>query len=210
MGADRPARGAGCARRAGWALAVAIALGLVLPALAASAGRAEPQALIGEYIAAWKAFYPDRAFAYGDAASAAAFADYSPPRVSQWLQANEHAARGAQALLSAGDLPPATRTDLRVLAMRSRDELATWAEDRPLRQQPQWYAEQVSQALTYLLVRDQLSERARSTALVARLRGVVRLCEQGLEALVDGNALRTERALDVLAAARDFFAGGLR
>jgi hypothetical protein len=67
------------------------------------------------------------------------------------------------------------------------------------------YAEQVSQALTHLLVREQLPPAARSQALIERLRGVRRLCRLGVERLRRGNRQRTETALRTLAGSRRFY-----
>ena len=168
-----------------------------------------PAKRVAEYIAAWKAFYPSQAFGYGDAASAAAFEDFSGERVPRWLALNARIAAAAEALLGDPGLDPDTRTDLLMLAAQAADEQARWREDEPLSRQPQWYAEQVSQALTHLLVRDQLSPPAREVALLERLRGVARLCRLGVERLEGGNALRTRTALTTLAGTRSFYEGGL-
>jgi uncharacterized protein (DUF885 family) len=157
------------------------------------------------YIKAWRAFYPSRAFAYGDVAAADAFEDYSPDRLARWLRQNRETVAAAKSVLESGSLDTATRTDLSVLQAGAEDELARWVEDQPLSTQPQWYAEQVSQALTHLLVREQLPPAARSQALIERLRGVRRLCRLGVERLRRGNRQRTETALRTLAGSRRFY-----
>uniref|UniRef100_UPI003F6B010E DUF885 family protein n=1 Tax=Congregibacter sp. TaxID=2744308 RepID=UPI003F6B010E len=110
---------------------------------------------------------------------------------------------------STGVLLGDQNVDARVILAQVQNELATWREDEPLTRQPQWYAEQVSQALTHLLVREQLSEEERSEALLARLRGVARLCRLGVRSLSSGNTLRTRRALRVLAGSVEFYSSGL-
>ncbi len=177
------------------------------PAVAGTAG--SPQALVTDYIDAWKGFYPSRAFAFGDAASAASFENFEDERVTRWLDMNARTARQVEHLLNDGGLDADTRVDLQVLRAQAVDEQATWREDRPLSQQPQWYAGRVSQALTHLLVRDQLTPPARRDALLARLRGVTALCHLGVERLEGGNALRTQRALRTLAGTRTFYQGDL-
>jgi hypothetical protein len=169
-----------------------------------------PQGLVDAYIAAWTEFYPSRAFAYGRSASAANFEDYSSRRLAAWLALNELTEKHVRAQLN-GVTPPAGRQwiDLQVLGAQARDELARWEEDRPLSRQPQWYAEQVSQALTHLLVRDQLSPQERSDALAERLAGVRSLCVFAVGHLGGGTRLRTERALATLAASRSFYEKGL-
>ncbi|MFK7831616.1 MAG: DUF885 family protein [Congregibacter sp.] len=180
---------------------------LLLGAAAHSSPRAEK--LISEYIDAWRSFYPSQAFGYGDVASAASFEDFSSERVSNWLALNAAYAPQASTLMS-DKASRAFATDLAVLLAQTKDELAKWREDKPLAQQPQWYAEQVSQALTHLLVREQLTDKARSAAAIGRLQGVTRLCRAALMALKGGNAIRTARAVRTLAATRAFYDDGLR
>ncbi|MHA7815002.1 MAG: DUF885 family protein [Pseudohaliea sp.] len=186
---------------------------LALPAArAAPAGDVvyirSPEALLAHYQAAWVAFYPSEAYAFGDEASAARFEDYAPTRVEPWLAKNREVARAAAGVLASGVDDDALRLDLTVLQRAAEDELARWREDEPLTAQPQWYAEQASQALTYLLVRA-APGRARSDATVARLRGVAELAERGRGSLVRGNRQRTQTALGTLRATRAFYEGDL-
>ncbi|WOJ92197.1 DUF885 family protein [Congregibacter variabilis] len=168
--------------------------------------------LISDYIDSWRAFYPSQAFAYGDVDSAVVFEDFADSRLSDWLALNAATADSLDAILTGptGSADTALHTDALVLRSQVADELASWAEDAPLTQQPQWYAEQVSQALTHLLVRDQLSSKARSEALIARLQGVERLCQLGIASLESGNAMRTRRALRILSSSQQFYDHGLR
>ena len=179
------------------------------PATAEGDADTEAEALVSDYLSAWTAFYPSRAFAYGDRNRAAAFEDFGGRRVEDWLALNAQTASAVRALLSREDLGLQKRTDLRVLLGQAVDEQAGWAEDQPLQRQPQWYAGQVSQALTHLLVRDQLSTTARWDALAIRLQGVARLCHLGADSIVNGNLARTQRALRTLAGTRAFYADGL-
>jgi uncharacterized protein (DUF885 family) len=201
-----------CATLAAWLALAALLLARGGPVLAATdASELAAQRLIDRYIEAWADFYPSRAFAYGRLESAPFFEDYRAVRVSAWLALNRDAQAQSRAILETrGDLSPARRTDLRVLLAQTENELGNWREDEPLARQPQWYAEQMSQALTHLLVRDRLTEQARSDALLQRLLGVQRLCDQALAGLEGGNALRTRRAIGVLEGLRAFYAGNLR
>ena len=186
-----------------------VCLCLLFQAPRPSVAAETPQALVTDYVAAWKAFYPSRAFAYGDRTSAGAFEDFGGERVPDWLARNARTAEAAAVLLAEANLGLDDRTDLLLLRSQALGEQARWREDRPLARQPQWYAEQVSQALTHLLVRDQLTPAARHRALNERLRGVARLCHLGVTRLTGGNALRTRRALRTLAGTRAFFEDGL-
>jgi hypothetical protein len=170
---------------------------------------AEAEALVSGYITAWKAFYPSRAFAYGDRESAGAFEDFGAGRVEDWLALNAKTASSVRDVLSRDDLGLQARTDLQVLLAQTVDEQAGWVEDEPLQRQPQWYAGRASQALTHLLVREQLTAQERWDALLIRLQGVERLCRLGVESIEQGNPERTQRALRTLAGTRAFYAGGL-
>lgn len=175
------------------------------------AANAAAEALLARYVAAWVDFYPSRAFAYGRRESAGEFESVAAPRVEAWLATNRSVNTEARALLNVADTPTGKlATDLRIVHAKTADELANWKEDEPLRRQPQWFAEQVSQALTHLLVRDQLAPLDRSDALERRLIGVALLCEQATKTLEHGKTLRTDRALATLAAARRYYQTGLQ
>ncbi|MEM8490326.1 MAG: DUF885 family protein [Pseudomonadota bacterium] len=170
----------------------------------------QAQALIDEYVDRWRGFYPTKAFANGDVASAAAFENFDPEVVRGWLSFNDAAGSRARALLlNDARLSDNAAVDLQVLADAATNERADWDVDRYLTAQPQWYAEQISQALTHLLVREQLTAAERSRAAVVRLRGVVDLCRIAKENLREGNALRTRRAIEVLDGTRRFYEGQL-
>jgi hypothetical protein len=196
-------------RRAGGVLLLGLVLGVVGAAVrtvAAESPAASARQLIDHYIDAWRDFYPSRAFAYGDVDSAARFENYSAERVEDWLAFNEQVRRRARELHDGDGLDASLMTDLSVLQGQAIDEQANWNTDRYLSAQPQWYAEQVSQALTHLLVREQLTPAARSQAAIRRLRGVTSLCDRARRQLERGNALRTQRAIEVLEGTRGFYA----
>jgi uncharacterized protein (DUF885 family) len=164
---------------------------------------------VAAYLEAWRDFYPTRAFAYGDASRAARFEDFGDRALQAWLDLNRASEEAAENLL-ARQPSSSAGMDLRVLLTQVRRERSLWEQDRPRETQPQWYAERVSQALTHLLVRDQLDLRARSEALLQRLAGVAELCDLAIERLGEGNLMRSQRALKVLASTRSFFDEGLR
>jgi len=175
-------------------------------ALSATDAESRAQALIDDYIDRWRGFYPTQAFAYGDSRSAMHFEDFDGQRVTQWLAYNTATGEAAQALNDQGLIGDTLAVDLDHLIRQTGNEQADWQEDRYLDAQPQWYAEQISQALTHLLVREQLSPKERSRAVIERLRGVARLCGQAERFLTDGNELRTQRARQTLAGTRNFYA----
>ncbi|EAQ96616.2 DUF885 family protein [Congregibacter litoralis] len=165
--------------------------------------------LSSAYIDAWRKFYPSRAFAYGDAASARAFEDFSEARLSRWLALNKATEESLQAALSSDEsLQAKHQTDARVVLAQVQNELATWVEDQPLTGQLSVRRAGISGAHASL-VREQLSEEVRSEALIARLQGVAGLCRLGVSTLSSGNALRTRRALSVLTGSMEFYGSGL-
>ncbi|MFV0278011.1 MAG: DUF885 family protein [Parahaliea sp.] len=159
------------------------------------------------YLAQWASFYPTRAFASGKHLAAAQFEDYAPERLAQWRAFNLQAGDELAALEPADDA--ASRVDRQILARQIGRELALWEDERPLQTRPAWYAEQVTQALTYLLVNDELTLAQKREALFARLAGIRRLCELGRRELVSGNRLRSESALQSLQASAAFFRDAL-
>ncbi|RBP53570.1 DUF885 family protein [Arenicella xantha] len=171
---------------------------------------ASGQNLVDSYIEAWTEFYPSSAFAYGDVSSATSFETFTELSKNQWLAFNKMTVSQTQALLDTDSINQSLRIDLQILLAQAENELADWSEDQPLTEQPQWYAEQISQALTSLLIRDQLPAQQRSAALVARLIGIQQLCDTGIQQLSGGNALRTETAIRTLKGTREFYAGNLR
>jgi uncharacterized protein (DUF885 family) len=187
-----------------------LCLPLVLGFTAQTAAQTPGQVLVDRYVEAWVEFYPSAAFAYGDITAAAAFESFDAKTTARWLKFNKATAQRADTLLAEQAIDTSAGIDLQILLGQTQNELAYWREDQPLTEQPQWYAEQVSQAITHLLVREQLPLEVRSAALVKRLAGVQQLCDTGATMLVDGNALRIESALHTLENSRVFFAGHLR
>lgn len=164
--------------------------------------------LIQDYLDAWVAFYPSRAYADGHAPSAAAFEDYAPERLQTWIGQNTAVASAAHRLLNETALATSTALDLQVLAQQVEAELARWQQQNPPQTQPQWYSEQISQALTHLLVRA-AEGPARSAAAIRRLEGVQALCLLGTEALQQGRLGPTRSALRTLKGTQAFYQGEL-
>lgn len=198
-------------RRRGPLFRVAAVPGLVwllcMP-MAGAMPAVQVQNLVDRYLVAWTGFYPTGAFARGNAGSALRFEDYGDERLSQWLRVNRELAAEAQDL-AATALPGDAAVDLRVLRRQLAEEVAAWREDQPLQRQAGWYAGQVSQALTHVLVREQLTTDERVAALRARLLGVQRLCATGVQSLRGGGRERTRLALSSLAASEGFYRDGL-
>ena len=158
--------------------------------------QAQTQELIDAYMDQWKDFYPSSAFGEGQKSAAWRFEDFSEQRVSDWLLFNQQAEK---TLLSIpGSAPLNERVDAQVLLRKVRLELELWEQDEPLTQQPQWYTGRISEALTYVLVSDRLSQAETFKAVSTRLEGVSALCRLGIENIKNGNPARTQGALKSL------------
>ena len=165
--------------------------------------QAKSQPLIEEYIAQWKSFYPSSAFGEGDKTAAWRFEDFSTQRVSDWLSFNHKTEENLSA--TPANAPLNDRVDAQVLLRQVRLELELWEQDKPLTQQPQWYAGKISEALTYVLVSEKLSPAEKYKAVTTRLAGVEALCHLGIDNLKNGNPDRTRGALKSLQRTIDFY-----
>lgn len=186
-----------------------LAVGLCLPtANAAPVDEVAPvDELAGRYLEQWSAFYPTRAFAEGNRDAAARFEDYSAEPLARWREVNREMRDELAALPVSRDA--GARVDRQVLARQVERELALWRDDRPLQNRPAWYADQVTQALTYLLVSEGFTDAQKREAVQERLDGIRRLCELGRRELVAGNRLRSEAAIRSLDASAAFFDNAL-
>ena len=158
--------------------------------------QAQTRELIDAYMGQWKDFYPSSAFGEGQKSAAWRFEDFSKQRVADWLLFNQQAEK---TLLSIpGSAPLNERVDAQVLLRQVRLELELWEQDDPLTRQPQWYAGKISEALTYVLVSERLSQAETFRAVSTRLEGVSALCRLGIENIKNGNPARTRDALKSL------------
>ena len=162
---------------------------------------------VDHYIDRWVEFYPSAAFGQGLKPAALLFEDFSEPRVTDWIAFN----RVTEHIMSS--LPQSTplqeRVDARVLLRQVRFELGLWDEDKVLSQQPQWYVEQISDALALVLVSEKLSPTEKYSAVVNRMAGIGALVDVGIRNLRDGNPARIEVALKTLEQTTAYFENDL-
>ena len=162
--------------------------------------------LVNAYVEEWARFYPSEALSNGLKEAAWEFEDFSGNRVGEWINYNR---RTLEMLESLSDLSVNEQVDARVLRRQARRELERWVHDGALANQPSWYAEVISQALTYILVRDQFTPEEKVDAVLQRLPGVQSMCELGVVSLQDGSPERTRRAVEVLERTRTFYRDSL-
>ena len=92
-----------------------------------------------------------------------------------------------------------------MLLRQTAIELERWHYDKVLANQAIYYAELISQALTYVIVRDQFNVEEKLEILIARLRGVQALAELGLISLRNGSPQKTQRAVKILEQTISFY-----
>lgn len=172
-----------------------------------TAQASELQKLTDTYIETWAAFYPSKALSEGLKTAAFEFEDISGAKIENWLKYNRQVAAAIEA--KAAGLPLQQRINARVLQRQIKRELEFWAYDKVQINQPIWYAELISQALTYLLVGEQLTAAERARALEQRLRGIDRLCSFAIATLRNGSPERTRRSLQILERTRQFYQNSL-
>ena len=158
--------------------------------------------LVNAYIEEWTGFYPSEALSNGLKEAAWEFEDFSGNRVGEWIGYNR---RTVEMLESLSDLSVDEQVDARVLRRQANRELERWVHEEALVNQPAWYAEVISQALTYILVRDQFTPEEKVDAVLQRLPGVQSMCKLGIVSLQDGSPERTRRAVEVLERTRTFY-----
>ena len=161
------------------------------------------QSLSDSYIQAWVDYYPSSAFSEGLVSAAFEFEDFSQDKVEKWLAYNHKTIKALSSPESGLSLDE--RIDARVLLRQAKLEVERWEKEQVHVNQSIWYAELISQALTYILVREQLSSSEKARALSVRLKGVSTLCDLAIKTLQNGSPQRTERSLKVLSRTASFY-----
>lgn len=163
--------------------------------------------VVETYIEKWVEFYPSKAFSEGFKPAAGKFENFSEARVKAWLDYNHDIANRLSGALN--KLPLEEKIDAQVLLRNARMEIERWEQDRVLQQQPQWYAEIISQTLTYLLVSETLRPEEKLKAVLKRLEGIEALSRLGIRTLNNASPQKTLGALHTLDQAAVFFDGNL-
>ena len=159
--------------------------------------------LTESYVEKWIEFYPSEAFSYGHKSAAFQFENFSGNQVVDWLEFNLQTSNDITSIEAEFSLNQ--RIDARVLLRQTKLEMERWQHDDVLANQPIWYAELISQAMTYVLVREQFTSAEKIRATVQRLNGVQMLCKLGLKILRNGSKERTVRAINILERTASFY-----
>lgn len=158
------------------------------------------------YIDEWRSFYPTRALAAGDIQAAYHFEAIDAGSIQKWIDFNKE-------ILDQLDLAEATgledRIDLRLLKRQVLMEIANWETDRPHENSAALYSGLISQAMTYILARDQMDPSETMKAINSRLNGIAALCDTGMKTLKNGSPERTRRSVTMLESSAGFYETGL-
>lgn len=162
--------------------------------------------LSSRYINGWIDFYPSSAFAMGRKNSAFRFEEFSGERVKNWVKFN------TDILLEIENNKQSefdNRVDRRLLRRKVKSELMKWETDQDFRKNPSLYSGMISQALTYILVRGNLSYQEKIEAISVRLTGIQKLSLFAVKNLKSGRPAQTSRCLRGLQASASFYGNKL-
>jgi len=159
--------------------------------------------IIDDYIQEWREFYPTEAFNNGDRASAFRYENFSDKRVGKWIKFNRQTLRMIEKIKA--ELTFDDRCDADLLSRSAGLELERWVHDDVLRNSSDFYYQQITGALTYLLVRHYLTLEEKRTAVLNRLSGIRTLCHLGVYKLKDGRPTSTKESIRLFDELATFF-----
>jgi len=160
-----------------------------------------------EYVNEWISFYPSSAYASGRKKSASKFENYSSKRVSMWINFNQKILNRLKKLPKYNSLDESI--DKNLIERKVKSELYKWKKDKAHLNSPLTYAGLISQALTHILVREDLEKSNKLEAVKARLEGIIRLCKNGIKQLKDGKPSDTGKSLFILKKTKKFYLNNL-
>lgn len=165
------------------------------------------EVLARDYIQQWKIFYPSRAFSSGDKDSAFRFEDISAEKVSFWIQFNQDTLNKLESLPDSLTLDEQINANL--LSRQTLGELEQWEKNRCLENSPLFYTGLISQALTHILARDELTSSEKWQAVDVRLSGIQDISSYGQTHLKNGRPQNTQRSISILESTARFYAENL-
>lgn len=180
-----------------------VALVVFLFAFACRSSVNDIHSVIEDYLGEWREFYPTDAFNNGDLASVFRFEDFSDKRVDRWINFNRQTLSRIEAIRGVLSFDDGIDADL--LSRYADLELERWVNDDVLKNSANFYYQQISGALTYLLVRHYLTLEEKRTAVLNRLEGIRELCHLGLDRLIDGRPMSTRESIRLLEQQASFF-----
>lgn len=144
---------------------------------------------VTDYIDHYLDMFPSKATAAGRYATDDRLEQLDAASRARWIAYNE-SSLAALNLELAGQPENARRIDLELLQRQVQQELLEWRDgDRP-RNDPLFWAEPLSQATLYLVLRQDRPAGERLTLAARRTEGIPRLVDQALTALADADPAR--------------------
>ena len=193
-------------------IAVASALSL---AFCAYSGKAETRTGLtpNDYLNAYFAMFPTRATAAGRHDFDNQLEDFSPAKVSKWIELNRRARDTATQIIERTGIAYDDALDGRVLLAQTERELNALETLRRADRDPLYWSAVIGDATVFLLVRDDLPAEERKSHARARVRALPRFADQAREhfAQIDAGTVAPELcqiAADQVHAAATFYATG--
>ncbi|HWS27484.1 MAG TPA: DUF885 family protein [Xanthomonadales bacterium] len=141
---------------------------------------------VSDYVDRYLAMFPSRATAAGRYDSDDRLEQLDAASRASWIEYNQSSLTALKLEL-AGQPESARRIDLELLQRQVQQELLEWRDDDRPRNDPLFWAEPLSQATLYLLLREDRPARDRLTLAARRTEAIPRLVDQALAALAQAD-----------------------
>jgi uncharacterized protein (DUF885 family) len=168
-----------------------------------ASSHSEIKDLCGEYIEAWKQFYPSRAFSRGFHSSIFNFEDYSQAKIENWLNVNKSTLEEFSRLEP--EMVSEDRIDARLLRIQIESEIDNWEKEIPHKNELSLYANLIITAVNRVMDSELLMPGEKVRVILDRLDGVDKLCVAAVQQLEDGSPKAVERNLRALETSVDFY-----
>ncbi|MFO7865742.1 MAG: DUF885 domain-containing protein [Candidatus Aminicenantes bacterium] len=185
-------------------------LGILVMTAGAGNGFSAPddmKNLCDEYVSAWKAFYPSRAFSLGFHGSVFYFEDFSQKNIRSWIGYNREVMNTIDEVMPV--LSVDQRINARLLRSRILSELDQWEKEAPHKNSPEFYSGYISRAVSRVLDSDILMRGEKVDLILQRLEGIKELSEAGKQMLEDGSPKSTRRSVESLERSAAFLSESL-
>jgi len=159
--------------------------------------------LSGNYIEAWKRFYPSRAFSHGILGSIFYFEDFTESNIENWLKFNKETLDEISKRLS--ELNSEDRIDARLLKIQIKSEIDKWEIEAPHKNSLSLYSNYITRAVNSVLDSGFLMPGEKVRVILNKLEGVNKMCTVALLQLEDGSPKGVERNLRALETSAAFY-----
>ncbi len=140
------------------------------------------QAMITVYLGRYFDMYPSQATAAGLHDLDTALEDFSPRRISEWIDFNRQSAQVIGTAL-VGDLSPDDALDAELVLRAMNEQFHRFETLRAPERNPLWWTDTIANANVFLLVRHDLPQNERLDRAVKRAENLPRLARQAEQIL---------------------------